>query len=103
MGIADGRKMKERGKTGGRRDAREVCAGGPNPPAARTYRSYKNFSRNNLQRLENRLIDCPTHDFACKQTLRDAFSRKDRLARTASSIPMVIPSLSAKNRRADDR
>lgn len=67
--LKDERK-KERGKQDGRRSAREEYAGGPNPPAARSYRSYKNFSRNNLQRLENRLIDCPTHDFACKQALR---------------------------------
>lgn len=73
MRIVDGWKderKKERGKQDGRRSAREEYAGGPNPPAARSYRSYKNFSRNNLQRLENRLIDCPTHDFACKQALR---------------------------------
>lgn len=86
---------KERGKASGRRNTREEYAGGPNPPAARSYRSYKNFSRNNLQRLENRLIDCLTHDFACKEPLCDAFSRKRQNSHScnvfvSSSLSTVI-------------
>lgn len=83
MRIADGTRMKEpregceteegveeregkRGFTEKRRRTRKEYAGGPNPPAVRSYRRNKHFSRNNPQRLEKRLIDCPTHDFACK-------------------------------------
>lgn len=60
-------KGKEREEcTKDRRRTRKEYAGGPNPPAVRSYRRYMHFSRNNPQRLEKRLIDCPTHDFACK-------------------------------------
>lgn len=67
------------------KDEEEEYAGGPNPPAVRSYRRYKHFSRNNSQRLEKRLIDCPTHDFACKGVPAQLFFPEEFLH--ANAIP----------------
>jgi hypothetical protein len=66
-----------------RQRTRRECAGGPNPPAVRSYRRNMHFSRNNPQRLEKRLIDCPAHDFACKGASASGIFPRD-LARVSS-------------------
>lgn len=113
MRIADGTRMREPGERDARsmkgakeaegeargpqvphrepvKDERREYVGGPNPPAVRSYRGNMHFSRNNPQRLEKRLIDCPAHDFACKGALeRAAFFRScARVCLHANAIPV---------------
>lgn len=85
----EGKKEREE-YTKDRRRTRKEYAGGPNPPAVRSYRRYKHFSRNNPQRLEKRLIDCPTHDFACKGVPAQLFFPKECLHANA-----ILPALPA--------